>query len=88
MYYIVSSSGYRVRIAYIMADQYGCETRVCSLDKRLYSRNEAVICGDHMCKFYMPFEKRKAEKNLYNDSDMKMCWNPKEFGEGKCSTQS
>lgn len=83
MYYIVSVSSCRVRFAYIMADQYGCETRVCSLDKRLYSRNESVICGDHMRKFYMPFEKRKAEKNLYDDSDMKECRNLRVFGDRK-----
>lgn len=89
MYYIVSSSGYRVRIAYVIKDKFGYQTRAGSIDRhRLHWYGE--VLGDDYALFnwYLPAERSKAESHLYFDTNMKMCWDPKEFGEGKCSTQS
>lgn len=89
MRYIVSSTMFRVRIAYVKDSGFGYETRAFTINRcRQFWCGEPIVDEERMSNWYLSSERGEAEKNLYDDSDMKVCWNPKEFGEAKCSTQS
>lgn len=87
MYYIVSSTVFRVRIAYVKGDEFGCETRAFTINRcRQFWCGEPIVYDECMYGWYL--SRRRAEKNLSDDTNMKVCWNPRVFGEDKCSTQS
>lgn len=88
MYYIVSTKGCCVWVAYVKQDGgYGYQTRAFSLLKyRLPWYGNPTVAEDDLLFGWYPHGRRGAESSLYNDAQIRLCFNPKTFGKGKCFT--
>lgn len=79
MYYIVSGTRARVRIAYLRRNEFGYQSHSCQLVKRKHEWLASIITDDRY-RNWGPSYRNAAEKYLYEDTKMYLCWNPKEFG--------
>lgn len=83
MYYIVACNGGEVLVAHVKHSNFEFDAYESYLSKLTKGALESGLVYS-----WRPWDRRRAEEDLYHDARMHWCLDAKEFGEDKCSTQS